>query len=66
MFNCKKCLTLESEVLFLREQVKSLGDRVLALTNPIALAAVTADSDDGEDLYVEQYTQFGEKILVKQ
>lgn len=71
MFNCKNCKTLESEIIFLREQHKSLLDRVMALSNPMALEFVKTNNDtatgyygDGND-YEYKTNEFGEEHLVK-
>lgn len=40
MFECKSCETLKGEVVFLREQLKAMTDRLVALTNPLALQVV--------------------------
>lgn len=45
MFKCSTCNILKEEVLWLREQNKNLADRLLAVSNPHALAAFRPDGD---------------------
>ena len=70
MFKCKKCTALESEIQYLRDQNKSLVDRVMALSSPMALEAVQQPQPsygyygDGKD-YEYKVNEYGEEVLVK-
>ena len=66
---CLKCKTLESEVLFLREEVRRLSDRLLAVTQPLAYQAIQFPNMHPEDCYgsdtdeMIDYGQMGQKVI---
>lgn len=71
MFSCSKCSVMESEVKFLREEVRRLLDRLLAVTNPYAYQAVQSPLVPPEDCYgsstdemIEYDPITGQRILV--
>lgn len=71
MMGCKTCEALSEEVKFLREQLKSMTDRLVALTSPMAFQAVTNTIGDPEDFYGSStqdqfvsYDEHGERILL--
>ena len=70
MFKCDKCEILKGEVMFLRDQVKSLQDRLLAMADAKAYGAVHAPSVEGSSEFygtndlIEAYNEYGEKILI--
>lgn len=69
MFKCTKCEALGEEVLFLRQEIKGLMDRLLALTNPEAYQAIRCAPIDPKDCYgsdddeMIEYGLNGQKIL---
>lgn len=73
MFKCRTCKTLTNEVAFLREQVKSMTDRLVALANPAALQALGFSQRlEENDFYgtseqdeVIEYDNYGQRILTK-
>jgi len=73
MFECKSCETLKGEVVFLREQLKAMTDRLVALANPLALQAVNPLVQIApDDFYgtssqdeVIQYDVYGQKMFSK-
>lgn len=72
MFDCKNCKTLEDEVKFLRAQLSSMTDRLVAIASPGALQAVNQSQFVADDFYgtssqdeVISYNNYGEKVLVK-
>lgn len=71
MFECRTCTAHENEILFLREQIKSLSDRLLALTNPHALAALRHEEGDVQQYYgsstddkVLAFDEFGQQTEI--
>ena len=71
MFKCKECQILKDEIAYLREQNKSLQDRLIALTDLRAYGAVTAPATEDKDFYgfedpVFDYDDYGQKIIVKE
>lgn len=71
MFKCEKCKHLEREIDYLRSQVKTLTDRLVALAAPHVYEMIEPKKTnstyygDGRDLY-KAYDQFGQEILVEQ
>lgn len=73
MFDCKTCETLSDEVKFLREQLKAMTDRLVALTNPLALQVLSPlpqynpDDFHGTSQMDEmiEYDDYGQRILKK-
>jgi hypothetical protein len=72
MFDCKSCELLKNENSFLREQVKALQDRLMALADTNAYKAVTAKPLENNSAYfgggdddVISYNEYGERIIVK-
>lgn len=71
MFNCSKCEALHEEVVFLRDQLKTMTDRLVALTDPRAYEAVHPGTYKAEEYYgsstADQYVGYdehGEKVLL--
>lgn len=72
MFKCQSCLALKDEVKFLREQVRALNDRLVALTNVSAYQAVTMPTDEdpndyfgnGNDEFIS-FDDMGQKMLLR-
>ena len=72
MFDCKSCELLKNENSFLREQVKALQDRLMALADTSAFRAVTnkpvemnsAYFGGGDDDMIA-YNEYGERVIVK-
>lgn len=69
MFKCSKCEAHESEVHFLREQIKALTDRLVAISSPYAYQAVHQPQIDlsqfyGGDDEVIEYAANGQKVIV--
>ncbi len=64
MFPCSKCQALGSEVVFLREQLKAMTDRLVALANPNAYQLVNQPAYNPDDYYgsssKDQYVEYGE------
>lgn len=70
MFECAKCHAHEDEIKFLREQVKTLTDKVLALASPATYSMIAGSTaadgffGDGKDQYVG-FDTFGQRILMQ-
>jgi len=66
---CPKCQTLESEVAFLREELKRLTDRLLAVTQPQAYQAIHYPAMNQEDTYgsdeddIIEYGIYGQRLI---
>lgn len=72
MFDCKRCDALQSEVEFLREQLKSMTDRLTAIASTRAFEAVRLDRSNTEEFYGSSsqdqyvhYNEFGDKVLLE-
>lgn len=70
MFKCEKCKAYESEIAFLREQVKLLSEKVVALADTKAYGAIqmgrkpyVADEYFGSNDEVVEFNEFGEKVV---
>lgn len=70
MFKCSKCEAQENEISFLREEIRRLTDRLIAMANPIAYQAVNQSGRDSSEFYgfdtdeMISYNEFGQKIIV--
>ncbi len=72
MFDCKTCKILAEQNEFLREQVKLLTDKVLALANPQALALSRYEPFRSQDEFYGSsnddvtlaYDEFGQQTVV--
>lgn len=71
MFECKTCTVLSEEVKYLREQNKSLSDKLLAVSHPHALAASRQAFDSGEyygsseDDRLLAFDEFGQETSIE-
>lgn len=72
MFDCKTCKILAEQNEFLREQVKTLTDKVLALANPQALALARYEPENSSQFYgssdedvLMAYDEFGQQTVVE-
>lgn len=73
MFKCRKCEALQAEIAFLRTQNRELTDRIMALADTRAYAAVNlgAGRVNPKEYYgndedeIISHDQFGQRILVK-
>lgn len=70
MFKCSKCEALQDENKFLREQMKALTDRLMAIASPQAYGAIYApiasnEFYGGDEDEMIAYSPYGEKITVK-
>ncbi len=71
MFPCSGCKLLKDEVVYLREQVKQLQDRLMALADAKAYGAVSFSRPAGGDYYGNgedktiEINEYGEQVLVK-
>jgi hypothetical protein len=70
---CQKCLHLESEVNYLRDQVKRLTDRVIALAAPSVYDRIDSAPNpsasyfgDGKGDQYKVYDEYGQAFLVEQ
>ena len=73
MFKCQKCEVLQQALEYERERNKDLSNRLIALADAKAFQAVSIQRVDdgsyygnGDNDFIEQRNEFGERILVKQ
>jgi hypothetical protein len=70
MPRCIRCSELRDQVSWLREQNKNLADRLLAVSNPNALAAFRPDYirneyyGSSEDDQVTGFDEFGQQVAI--
>lgn len=73
MFSCSKCVLLQEEIKFLRETNQKLTDRLIAMANPQAYAAVQFNPQGfdpsefygGEHDEMVGHNELGQKIIYK-
>jgi len=71
MFSCKKCQAYQDEIKHLREQNKSLVDRLIALSSTSAYQLITSPVPEANNYYgngadeMVEYDVFGQPITVK-
>lgn len=72
MFKCAKCEAHEDEIEYLRGQIKTMTDRLVALANLQAFQAVSFERGNASEFYgggegdqYVGYDKFGAKVLLE-